>query len=1097
MTDAADLLEEYGKRAKEALNGPGEPEAALQQPLTQLLTGYGATLGLRTVLHEEVREDDGAVRPDYGLKVNGVMTGHVELKRPGTSLDPTTPGYGPTTHNGKQWRRLRNLPNLLHTNGATWRLWRYGELVGEEVNLHTSSLATHTGPLLAPPSFFTMLNDFLTWKPSPITSVNRLIDVLAPLAAMLREEVLEAVKADRRFAKAHNVDKNLRPFIGLKRDWRASLHPGATDEEFADGFAQTVVFSMVIALSEGTDLDGKSIPQIAEALEANHTLLGHSLELLTQHIGGSTVGLAIETIVRALSGAEWDRISAGRQDVYLHLYENFLSAYDPDLRKQSGSYYTPTEVVDGMTRLTDEALKKYLNVEQGLSSDDIAVIDPAMGTGTYPLSVLRHIARDAEPYGAGAVSDAISSAAHRIYGLELQSGPYSVAELRLTQAVRDMGGDIPEGGLNLYVADTLEDPSSGTDRQLSYTLQLIAEQRRQANRMKLETPIQVCIGNPPYKNNAQGMGGWVENGSSKSDHALLDDFRSSGGGRLEYVLKNLYVYFWRWAMWKVFESIPESTDGVVCFITATGYLNGPGFKGMREWIRRNTERGWIINLTPEGKQPPADTAVFNIETEVAIGLFIRNSENNSEQPADILYTELHGKRDDKFKKLSELSLDDDQFVAAGTDWHAGFVPAADKAWEAMPAMDDLFMWVSPGVKPNKTWVYAPSADILEQRWHDLLTESNIEKQRAKFKETRDTKIDRGHPPLHGEDVEKNTRTPISKTDWTTKPAIVRVAYRSLDRQYLIADNRLMDQSRTALWHARIPGQLFINEQHTRFPRRGPGLVFSALITDMNSFRGSEGGRAIPIYHPDGTPNVAPGLLTELSALLQQPVGVEDLAAYVAGVSAHPHYVETFAAELQNYANRVPITADIDMWDAAVAVGREVIWLHTYGERGEHRAGLSRVIDMTDGVELPEYGTSVGVDMPEGVSYDEDTQTISLGAGRWHNVRPEVWDYTIGGTNVIGSWVGYRRKKPKGRKSSPLDDINITNWTTALSREFSELLAVLTRLVMIEDEQRQLLDDVVAGELITLDMLVERGVRFPVSRADRKPRMHAEGQSPML
>src|SRR5699024_431776 len=160
--------------------------------------------------------------------------------------------------------------------------------------------------------------------------------------------------------------------------------------------------------------------------------------------------------VRALSAADWDRISAGRQDVYLHLYENFLSAYDPNLRKKSGSYYTPTEVVDAMTRLTDEALKHYLQVEQGLASNNIAVIDPAMGTGTYPLSVLRHVARDAEDYGAGAVSDAVSSAAQRLYGIELQSGPFSVAELRLTQAVRDLGGELPEKGLNLYVADTLE-----------------------------------------------------------------------------------------------------------------------------------------------------------------------------------------------------------------------------------------------------------------------------------------------------------------------------------------------------------------------------------------------------------------------------------------------------------------------------------------------------------------------------------------------------------------------------------------------------------------------------------------------------------------
>ena len=47
---------------------------------------------------------------------------------------------------------------------------------------------------------------------------------------------------------------------------QAMLYPRSTDEEFADGFAQTVVFSLVIALSEGQDLSGKNIADIAQEL---------------------------------------------------------------------------------------------------------------------------------------------------------------------------------------------------------------------------------------------------------------------------------------------------------------------------------------------------------------------------------------------------------------------------------------------------------------------------------------------------------------------------------------------------------------------------------------------------------------------------------------------------------------------------------------------------------------------------------------------------------------------------------------------------------------------------------------------------------------
>src|SRR5699024_6443994 len=167
----------------------------------------------------------------------------------------------------------------------------------------------------------------------------------------------------------------------------------------------------------------------------------------------------------------------------------------------------------------------------------------AMGTGTYGLSIVQHVAAQAEKYGPGAVADAVTSVANRLYGIELQSGPFSVAELRLSQAIQEFGGQLPENGMHLYVADTLEDPQSGTNRELSYTLQLIAQQRQRANRVILETPIQVCIGNPPYKDKSEGLGGWVEKGSTNSNHTPLDDFRKEGNGRYEYVLKTCMSIF--------------------------------------------------------------------------------------------------------------------------------------------------------------------------------------------------------------------------------------------------------------------------------------------------------------------------------------------------------------------------------------------------------------------------------------------------------------------------------------------------------------------------------------------------------------------------
>src|SRR5699024_5840406 len=171
----------------------------------------------KVVLHAEVREDSGTVRPDFGVRIDGLMSGHVELKKPETSLDPDT--YSKSSHNGRQWKRLSKLPNLLHTNGLEWRLWRYGELV-TTANLPMKSLTKFRGGFTAPPALDTLLSSFLSWTPTPITTVTRLVDTIAPLAALLREEVLESLKANRRNAKATGREENSYPFIGLKRDWQ-------------------------------------------------------------------------------------------------------------------------------------------------------------------------------------------------------------------------------------------------------------------------------------------------------------------------------------------------------------------------------------------------------------------------------------------------------------------------------------------------------------------------------------------------------------------------------------------------------------------------------------------------------------------------------------------------------------------------------------------------------------------------------------------------------------------------------------------------------------------------------------------------------------
>lgn len=1044
--------------------------------------------------------------------VDGVLTGYVELKAPGKNIDPAS--FAKKSHEYKQWQRLRNLPNLLYTNGTEWRLYRYGEPVltstgYDAVHMH-GSFSGH-GTLSAPDALATFFLNFLRWVPAPITSAVQLVETLAPLAALLREEMLLGLAAQEKTYKAEQAKAKKKgeedsvfppPLVGLRKDWRDTLAPSTSNEEFADSFAQTVVFSLVVALSENLDLSLETFSTMAGRLRSQHGLLGNALGLLTEHLDKeSSLYNALAVIVRVMGAASWADISGGKSDVYLHLYEHFLKVYNPEQRKKTGSYYTPVEVVDQMVRLVDDALRTYLGKEHGLASEGVSVIDPAMGTGTYPLSVMHQVAKT-ESLAPAARTRALNRLAKNLYGFELQSGPFSVAELRLNQTLKELGAEVPKEGLNLYVADTLSDPYAKQKPVNGNTLRLLSQLSNKATRVKREVPIQVCIGNPPYKDKAEGMGGWVESGFRSPDVAspILDDFRAPGMGKYEYVLKNLYVYFWRWAFWKVFEDSfralegqPDSAQraGVVCFITADGYLHGPGFAGMREYIRRSSSRGWIINVTPEGKRPPAKNAVFAIETPVSIALFLREENTDEETPADIRYVALHGTFVEKMQALATLDLDGAEFELARSGWGDKFAPEAGGDWDSYPELPDFYASCFPGVKPNKTWVYAPSESVLQERWAELIEGNDLEVRAERFKETRDTKITEGKKPLPGSDTFQGSleslNDQIARELIPDTPNIVQVGYRSFDRQYILADARLADMPRPKLWEHRVPEQVFIVEQHAHYPKAGPGLYFSALIPDMHAFN-NRGGRAHPVLNVNGTPN-----LTEPAAqMLRERFGDNapgDLVYYLAALTGHPGYVRTFDEPLQQAGIRVPLTADPELWERAVQLGKQVVWLHTYGERGEPLPGMERLHQLPEGADytLPTPTVDMGKTMPEkkpsfspdpvtGTLSEEQnipvTGTVSFGRARCENVEKRVFDYTVGGNQVLGLWAKYRLKKPVVRRSSSLNDIVQREWPEAWSEEYERLLYTLTHLVHLEPAQEKLLDEVLTGEQIFREEFVD-------------------------
>ena len=815
---------------------------------------------------------------------------------------------------------------------------------------------------------------------------------------------------------------------------------------------------------------------------------------------------SLGTLTRVLGAVNWAEIvkaSGERGDAWLYFYEDFLEVYDNALRKKTGSYYTPPQVVDAMVRLVDECLRGPLfERSRGLASPDVTVADPAVGTGTFLLGVLRRIAATVrEDGGAGSVPAAVAAAASRVVGFELQFGPFAVAQLRLIaemqalmKTARNPTPAIPE--LQLFITDTLGNPFVEEER-LGQIYEPIAKSRRAANRIKREKPITVVIGNPPYKNQAGGRGSWIESGS-QGRASPMDWWLPPAEWRLgayTHHLKNLYIYFWRWATLKVFGSGwhdatgDSNTDrnGIVCFITAAGFLNGDAFQKMREDLRRDANDIWIIECSPEGHQPDVPTRIFaDVQQSICIVLAARAPEKDRQCPARVHFSSLPlGSTKKKFDALAALTLDDAEWRQGEPGLRRPFLPEQAAEWTSLPKLADLTSWASPGVKAHRTWVIAPDASSLERRWSTLQATKDLARKSELFHEDRDRNIRKivsiplGSIPL---------RTNSIAEDKDPAETPIRFAMRSFDRQWILPDHRLISMARPALWSIWSGKQVFITALEASAPTAGPAVSLTALIPDNHHYKGSFAGKAYPLWRNAAAnlSNLHPALLATLADTYGHDVSSEDLFAYIAAVLAHPTYTARFRDDLIQPGLRVPLTADAAKFARAVAVGREVIWLHCYGERfADPAAGRPKAAPRLPSGErptIPADGAIPGAPepLPDVMSFDAGKNELHIGSGRIRNVTPAMWAYEVSGKNVLRQWFSYRkldRSKPiigDRRPPSPLDKIQPEHWPAEYTSDLLDLLNVLGRLIKLEPAQADLLEAICAGTLITAQALRDAG-----------------------
>lgn len=590
----------------------------------------------------------GVGRPDIALARPAQQArAFVELKAPDKGLRPAQL----RGHDKAQFERFKALPLWGFCNFHTIHLYRRDAQGEEAMIVPASALDPDTPAATAerlirrsdPAPFLAIVEKLALTEPPPMRTAQDVAEALAHAARLVRGITLDACREGAPAA-----------LDAVRAEFRDTLfahaEAGGYDERdenalFANAFAQTLAFGLLLA----REAAGGEVGQDAyrKLPEGSYPLLRATLRALTQDEIVEVLGAGFDVILDTVNAVD-PAVLAKRNghDPILYFYEDFLATFDPVARKRHGVYFTPVPVVRFMVAATDRALRERLGTD-GLLDERVLVLDPACGTGTFLIAAASAAAaRAAAEMGEGAVPGELGRLARRLYGFELLVGPYTVAHYRLQRELLSAGATLADR-LNIYLADTLTPPADSVaiTPHLGFLSAPIVQERRAADAVKRDAPILAIFGNPPYRRLAEGeeariTAGWA-NGFWDD---LKEPVRKAGWGGELNTFPDLYIAFWRWCLWKLFESEGAPKRGVVCLITNRTFLAGHPYAGLRRMLRERFDRIEVIDLRGDqrGERPAGiedDENVFAIQAGVCITVAVADGTKAEGTEAQVLYAD--------------------------------------------------------------------------------------------------------------------------------------------------------------------------------------------------------------------------------------------------------------------------------------------------------------------------------------------------------------------------------------------------------------------------------------------------------------------------
>ena len=860
-----------------------------------------------------------------------------------------------------------------------------------------------------------------------ITSAPRLAKLMAGKARLLANIIETAMNDEAQSYENDNLQGQYNAFKDV-------LIQELKKEDFADIYAQTIAYGMFAARLHDDTPEDFSREEAARLIPKTNPFLRQIFNNLAGNDLDERIAWVVDDLVTVFQATDLKKLMASyshdkrHHDPMIHFYEDFLSEYNPKLRKSKGVWYTPQPVVGFIVRAVDEILQKEFGLADGLADysmierevaveqsrdkrttdgmkhekrkfHHVQILDPATGTGTFLAEVVNQIYdryRDNQGIWQQYVEQHLLP---RLNGFEILMASYAVAHIKLDMLLSETGYQHKsDKRLHVYLTNSLEE-SNNEPRTLF--AQWLSREATEANVIKRDYPVMVMIGNPPYSVSSQNKGEWI--------NKLLDDYKKDLNERNIQPLSDDYIKFMRLGQYFV----EKNNSGILAYISNNGFIDGVIHRQIRKELMRAFDKIYILDLhgnsrkketAPDGSK---DENVFDIMQGVSINIFVKTKSGSNAQ-AKVFHFDLYGAREDKYHFLNESSLNSvawQEIKPQAPQYF--FVPkdfASQEEYEKGFAIKELFCICNAGSKTERDSLNIHFTDeerlLVLKDFKELSITELIEKYHTK--DSRDWQIQ------------------LAQKDLQTNPIIAtKISYRPLDTRYINYTGKtkgIMGYPRfDVMCHMIRPNVSLCLVRNNR--RYEETYFISNGIADKSYISSNDDITVFPLYaykenmgeeerivnfNKDLYERIAKGLnylpcyddnvLVDPTSEYNGVLYPQDLFDYIYAVLHCPSYRERYKEFLKIDFPRIPYPTNWEKFRDLAEKGEELRQLH-----------LMEDLPKSTGVSFPQAGT-LQVDC-----YRWEQNRVYINSEQYFEGVPEsAWNFYIGGYQPAQKWLKDRK-----------------------------------------------------------------------------------------